>query len=313
MIIDMHIHVWDEGYQPIGYKMGMAKGAAFKKMPFKDPLDILPKIMSGASDPDGILLIQEMNKFDIDAVVAMVVDMGLAFNQQQDTPIEAVIEQHAKLIAEYPNRFFAFFGMDPRRKNHVALFEDAIINKGFSGLKLYPPCGFAPDDPVCFDYYEKCIELDVPVLFHTANTFPPLDPGLSHPSHLSAVSSLFPDLKVIYGHVGRPYWWQDILHIAESNPNAYLELSGWNHVAAKNPKKFANILREMIDTVGAHRIFMGSDFAAGPKTVGDRNRLPAWLDYLKNLPINAEEYNVQFTDEEIELIMGENAKRMIKL
>ena len=109
MIIDMHVHVWDEGYQPNGYKLGMAKGAAFKKLPFKDPVDILPKVMSGASDPEGKLLIKEMDLLGIDAVVAMVVDMGIAFNEQQDTPIEAVIDQHAQLIEQYPNRFFAFF------------------------------------------------------------------------------------------------------------------------------------------------------------------------------------------------------------
>ena len=313
MIIDMHVHVWDEGYQPNGYKFGMAKNAAFKKLPFRDPKEILPKVMSGASDPSGKLLIDEIVALGIDAVVAMIVDMGLAFNEEQETPIEEVIENHAELIQKYQGKFFAFFGMDPRRKGHLKLFEDAIKNKGFSGLKLYPPCGFTPDDSICFDYYEKCIELDVPVLFHTANTFPPLDPVLSHPAYLSKVSSLYPDLKVIYGHVGRPFWWKDILQISESNTNAYLELSGWNHVANKDPKKFAIILREMIDTVGPHRILMGSDFSAGPKTIGERNRLPAWLNYLRTLPDMSSQYNVNFTSEEIDLIMGDNAQNILKI
>ena len=69
----------------------------------------------------------------------------------------------------------------------------------------------------------------------------------------------------------------------------------------------------MIETVGPHRILMGSDFSAGPKTIGERNRLPAWLNYLRTLPDMSSQYNVNFTSEEIDLIMGDNAQNILKI
>lgn len=313
MIIDMHVHVWDEGYQPEGYKQNMARGAAFRRWPPRDPASIRPRVMSGAADPEGELLLPELDRAGVDAAVAMIVDMGPAFGEEQDTPIEAVLEQHATLMRRYPGRFYAFFGMDPRRPGVADAFRRAVTEQGFKGIKLYPPCGYLPDDEACHPLYEACLELGVPVTFHTGGGAPPLDPGLVHPSRLSAVSRRYPDLPVIYAHAGRPRWWRDILHISTSNPNAYLELSGWNEAAARDPAGFAHTLAEMRDTVGAHRILMGSDYAAGPRTSGERSRYGAWIDYLRTLPSAGADYGVSFSEEEIALILGGNAQRLLGL
>ena len=269
--------------------------------------------MSGAVDPDGDLLVPELDRAGVDAAVAMVVDMGPAFGEEQETPIEAVLEQHATLMRRYPGRFYAFFWMDPRRPGIADAFRRAVTEHGFKGIKLDPPCGYAPDDEVCHPLYEACLELGVPVTFHTGSGAPPLDPGLVHHSLINAVSRRYPDLPVIYAHVGRSGWWRDILHISSSNPNAYLELSGWNDAAVRNPAGFARTLAEMRDTVGAHRIMMGSDYAAGPRTSGERSRYGAWIDYLRALPSAATGYGVSFSEEEMALVLGGNAQRLLRL
>lgn len=313
MIIDMHIHVWDEGYQPEGYKQGMALGAATRSWPPRDPATIRPRVMAGASDPEGELLIPELDRAGVDAAVAMVVDMGPAFGEEQDVPIDEVLAQHVRLMERYPGRFYAYFGRDPRRPDTPERFRDAVANQGFRGIKIYPPCGYRPDDEACWPLYETCIEFGVPALFHTGTASPPLDPGLVHPSLLSAVSRRYPELTVIYGHVGRPHWWRDILHIAGSNPNAYLELSQWHREASGDPAGFARILAEMRDSVGAHRILMGSDYSAGPRTTGDRSWYPGWIEYLRRLPERGADYGVSFSEEEIGLILGGNAERLLGL
>src|SRR3954453_12630184 len=108
MIVDMHIHVWDEGYQPRKYKIGFASRAAYRRLPARDPLTILPRVMAGASDPTGEYLIGDMDRTGIDVAVAMVVDFGIAVGEEQETPIEDVIANHAALIKKFPGRFQAF-------------------------------------------------------------------------------------------------------------------------------------------------------------------------------------------------------------
>ena len=46
--------------------------------------------------------------------------------------------------------------------------EKAVRDDGFKGLKMYPGCGFYPYDEMCLPFYKKCVEYDVPVLFHTS-------------------------------------------------------------------------------------------------------------------------------------------------
>ena len=67
---------------------------------------------------------------------------------------------------------------------------------------------------------------------------------------------------MIYGHVGRPYWWRDILHISGSNPNAYLELSQWHREASRDPAAFARVLAE---TVCAEKVALLKALEAGER------------------------------------------------
>lgn len=312
MIIDAHVHVWDEGYQPRGYKLGMAKGAAYRRLPFRDPVEILPRIMPGASNPDGDLLIAEMDKAGVDAVVAMTVDFGIPFDERQDVPIEDVIEHHAELTQRYPGRFYAFFGMDPRRPQMMSALKRAHREWGFKGVKLYPACGFHVSDPVCRPVLQYCVENGLPVLVHTASVAPPLHPKLAHPIEVSEIASHYPDIQLIYGHAGHPYWWQDALQVARQHPFSTMELSMWNEVALSQPEKFIPILGEMRDRLGAHRILMGTDFAAGPATV-ERGHYKQFVDFMRALPEKAGEYGVKFSQDEVDLIMGDNTARILGL
>lgn len=310
MIIDMHVHVWDEGYQPPGYKYRMAKSIVSRRFPPRDPATVLPRVMSAASDPDGTLLMQQMEQAQVDAVVAMTVDMGLAYNEEQDTPPEQVIEHHAELIRRYPKRFFAFFGMDPRRPQTLSYLQQALDTWGFKGVKLYPACGYRVVDDASRQVVERCVERGLPVLVHTAHVAPPLRPSLARPESVSELASAYPDMTLIYGHAGYRYWWQEALQVCRSHPTSYLELSQWNEEAHRNPELFINVLAEMRDVIGAHRLLMGTDFAAGPATV-QRAAYADFMEFMRHLPEHAAEYGKTFTREETDLIMGGNAARLL--
>ncbi len=312
MIVDMHVHVWDEGYQPPGYKLGMAKSAAYRTLPHRDPLAILPRVMEGASDPDGTLLLDEMNRAGVDAVVAMTVDLGLAFGQDQDTPPSAVIEHHGELILKYPGRFFAFFGMDPRRDETLEYFRRAVDEWGFKGLKLYPACGYSVADDICQPLIETCVERGLPVLVHTAHVPPPLRAALTRPSAVSELAARYPEATLIYGHAGYRYWWEEALQVSRSHPTSYIEISQWTGEALRNPELFVTVLSEMRDVLGAHRILLGTDFAAGPRTVAG-GTYPEIITFMRELPERADRYGRAFTRDEADLILGGNAARLLGL
>lgn len=312
MIIDMHVHVWDEGYQPAGYKLNMARNIAARRYPPRDPAAILPKVMKAASDPGGALLMQEIERAGVDAVVAMTVDMGLAFGETQDTPPEQVIEHHAELMRRYPGKFYAFFGMDPRRPQTQSYLRRALDEWGFKGVKLYPACGYSVVDEACEPIAKICIDRGMPILVHTAHVPPPLRPSLARPEAVSELAAKYPDVTLIYGHAGYRYWWQDALQVCRSHPSSYLEISQWNEEAEHNPELFVHVLAEMRDVIGAHRILVGTDFAAGPATV-QRGAYPRFFDFMRQLPERAKEYGRTFTSEELDLILGGNAARLLHL
>ena len=95
------------------------------------------------------------------------------------------------------------------------------------GVKFYPPCGFYPNDPAFFPFYEKCVELDIPIFSHSATGSPPFLEGIyADPIYFDSVAAKFPDLKIVLVHLGG---WSHVLksiEIINARPNVYGEISG---------------------------------------------------------------------------------------
>ena len=52
--------------------------------------------------------------------------------------------------------------------NSLAKLREYVKRGIFRGVKMHPYCNdFQVDDPAIFPVYETCIELDIPVLYHT--------------------------------------------------------------------------------------------------------------------------------------------------
>lgn len=139
------------------------------------------------------------------------------------------------LAQRHPDRFIPFFGADLGRGSAaVREFEQAVGSRGFVGLSLRPfMIGLPASDRSYYPFYEKCVELDVPVSIHSsANWTTVAINDLGHPRHIDAVAADFPDLKLIMSHAGYP-WVLEAVLIAWKYPNVYLEL------AAHRPKYLA--------------------------------------------------------------------------
>ena len=313
MIVDAHVHVWGPGYLPQAFHAATANRWAYGVWPHRDPAAMFPKIEPGLMDPDASLLMGDFDRAGIDAGVCIAVDFSYAMGEEAAAPPEAILRNFADLQEKHHGRFYAFAGVDPRRPGGLALVRRAIADWGLKGFKVHPPTGFYPHDPMCFPFYETCLDLGVPVMFHTAMSPYPLRGYFANPLYLAEVQHRFPGMTIVFGHAGHPFWWEQAAETVAGHPTSYLEISQWNYIVDKEPGEVARRLARCRDLVGAQRILLGSDHFSGTRFSGDRSQLPRWVGFLRDLPRTGGQYGVRFTEEEMALILGGNAQRILKI
>jgi hypothetical protein len=204
----------------------------------------------------------------------------------------------AKVADQYPERIIGFASVDPHKKSAVKDFEYAIRELSLVGLKLHPQVqAFEPNDPAYYPLYSKCVELGVPVTFHTGSTYwgAGLEGGggiklrFSDPMLLDDVAADFPDLKLIMAHPGWP-WQDEQLAIATHKNNVYIDLSGWS------PKYFQPLLITYMTKMIPQKFLFGTDY---PMLSPQR-----WLLDFEGLGLSSEIKS---------MVLRENAKNLLKL
>ncbi|MGE3181279.1 MAG: amidohydrolase family protein, partial [Phycisphaerae bacterium] len=95
------------------------------------------------------------------------------------------------------------------------------------GLKLYPGYEpFYPYDKRCQVIYDLAIEYDVPVMFHTGDTYTPKGKlRYAHPLNIDDVAVDNPEMKIVICHIGNP-WIRDCMEVVYKNKNVYADISG---------------------------------------------------------------------------------------
>lgn len=309
--IDAHVHCQNWGFYPKRWHEISAERWAQRTIPPRDPKDIIAKIEPGLVDPDGSILIHEMDQAGIDAAVCLTLDWQVVVHDFSGPSIADIMRHYGDLTKKYPGRFYAFAGIDPRRVDAVHLLDQAVTEWGLIGLKLYPPVGFAPSDAICWPLYERCLELNIPVAIHTALVSYPLIGRFANPLYIGDVQSRYPDLKIIMAHSGHNIWAEEAIVTASSHPSTYLELSMWAPDAKKDPGKVVRLIARMRDEVGPYRIVFGSDHIGGPRFSGERGLMIDFAAFVRSLPEIGPEYGCSFTEDEVGLIMGGNAQRLL--
>ncbi len=143
-------------------------------------------------------------------------------------------EAVAAIAERHPGRFIPFAGVDIRRgAEGVRELEYWVRERGFRGLSLRPfMIGLPADDRHYYPFYEKCVELGVPLSIHASANWTTARPSdLGHPRHFDVAACDFPELKLILSHAGYP-WVLEACLVAWKHPNVYLEL------AAHRPRYF---------------------------------------------------------------------------
>jgi hypothetical protein len=167
-------------------------------------------------------------------------------------------------------------------------------------LKFYPGYEpFYPNDSRLKVWYEMAVEYDIPVMFHSGDTYSPRGKvKYSHPLHIDDLAVDYPELKIVICHVGNP-WIKDCMEVVYKNDNVYADISGL--VLGDFSEKFERYIKTEIEEMITY--------------VGD----PKYLLYGTDWPISNMKSYLKFMDqldlapEQKELILWKNAAELYKI
>ena len=273
--------------------------------------------LNSIANPTAEDYVKAMDAAGIDKGLVMSIDFGLSIAGEAKLSVEEMNQWVANQVAEYPDRLYALCGVDPRRGNRaIKLIEKAVDEWGMKGVKFYPVCGFFPDDPKFFPFYERCIELEVPIFSHTSITTTPLmESKYADPIYLDSVAAKFPDLKIVLIHLGNRYWTLKCIEIMSQRSNVYADISGCQSRAFYGTEQFLRLLHDIFgpNNFGffpiKHKLMFGTDWPAFERYFKDKD----WIDWIKNIPEKAQEYDLKFKRSDIKKLLGLNAKKLLKI
>ncbi len=176
---------------------------------------------------------QEMFGFDRYMNGKGPVDVSIIFGMQFNIPGRHIPNDHiAEVVAMRPKELAGFCSVFPHDDNAVSEIERSVKQLGLIGLKLHPLYqAFYPNDRRYFPLYKKCLDLGIPVAFHTAHT-------VSRQARLvygdvlllDDVAIEFPDLKIIICHMGYTQYINTI-NLIKKHPNVFTDCSNFGHLA----------------------------------------------------------------------------------
>lgn len=145
--------------------------------------------------------------------------------------IDEVREANDSVIAamkRYPKQVAGFCFLQPGNGKEALDELQRCSDAGMIGVKLYNQ--FKYSDPIVYPIAEKCIELKIPLLGHSAHLTDPktiaAQPKTSDSLDFCQLSGRYPELMLILGHVNGGGDWQWAIKGLRECPNVYLDTSG---------------------------------------------------------------------------------------
>ncbi len=165
-------------------------------------------------------VIDDMDAFGIEKSVLLPLDM-------RTTGDGFVPNDHiADLVKQYPERLIGFCCVDPHMGDAaIKELERSVQVLGLRGLGEMDGTkqDFIPPDPKYYPLFDRCQELDIPVVFHTGNS-PGYPIDQANPTYIDRLAYNFPKLRICLAHMGWP-WAEVAAAIAWNKPNVYLDIN----------------------------------------------------------------------------------------
>lgn len=162
----------------------------------------------------------------------------------------------AEMVAEFPDRFVGVAAVNLEKPVEAVRELDRAVNQlGFKALRVIPWLWkLPPNDKLYFPLYVKCVELDIPFCTQVGHTGPlmPSETGRPVP-YLDEVALVFPELKIVAGHIGHP-WTDEMIGVAWKHENVYIDTSAYL------PRYYPPQLLHYMKTYGQDKVLFGSNF-----------------------------------------------------
>jgi len=172
-----------------------------------------------------------------------------------------------------PARIISFAGAEPLdvqgvfNRARLREVENSIVKKGLKGLLLTPPYGhYYSNDKRVYPFYEKAVELDIPIYFHHSHNFgSPKNCPLKYARIwlLDDLTIDFPELRFNVEHMGYP-WTEELLAMMARSPNVYTDIAMFidPYVRFSIPRRLllAGNLGMAREYGVLDRVFYGSDY-----------------------------------------------------
>lgn len=130
------------------------------------------------------------------------------FERQQLPYMQSLNSNHEKLIG--------FVAFNPARDNYQEIIKDAINNKGFKGVKFYPPMGYRAFEDKKYSnqinwLLSYCQAKGIPIMTHCNNagfeSYPEKSGINSNPKFWGEALKIYPNLFLCLGHAGGSEGW----------------------------------------------------------------------------------------------------------
>lgn len=308
MIIDSHYHYMAVMNEKMAEEMVRLMVDAARRMGHHADYDtLLKKAAETWGDRFGDGMIERMDEAGVDVTVAVAVD-DFKVKALTAEKIQKLNRLLGEAVRRHPGRIVGFAGIDPRRPEAAEIARVCFEEFGLKGVKYHPDNGFDPSSPESYKVLEVIAKNKGVLLSHTSPLMPKGRARFADPMLLADIAVDFPEIKVVAAHMGGYVNWRLWGSLAAYQSTMYGDLAVWDNLAFMNYPLFCRELRTAIDLVGAHKILFGSD--APVQTLIDPLR--KWIDAIRDLPEKAPD-GIRFTREEIDLILGGNAKRILGL
>ena len=258
-IVDSHCHIASEEYYPNSFIQGsvlnMLQALTAQGVP-ATAKGLSGMFLQTLQDPHCDTLVAEMAEAGISKSILLIADFSYALRDCRIT-VEESFKKHREVLARHPGKLEVFGGVDPRwGKDGLDLFERSLVEFGFRGFKIYPPCGFSPSDPALFPYYELCAYHQVPVVLHQGPTSPALAFDVTNPFLLDEAARRFPNVNFILAH-GSVSFIEECAMMCRYRPNVYMDLSGFQ--TFMGDRMVAGLRKAVMQGLN-HKVLFGTDW-----------------------------------------------------
>jgi len=158
----------------------------------------------------------------------MGVERAVIFNLDEETPsgLKGLSnDYYAGVVRQFPDKFIGMAGIDPLKGMAAVREIRRSYDLGLRGIGVRPfMFGIPPHHAKMYPLYAACVELDIPVWFHTGINYSTNNMEVERPIYFDIVAQDFPELKIIAGHGGWP-WVPEMMAVARRNENVYIDIA----------------------------------------------------------------------------------------